>query len=307
MQPKMGSPFNIIFYADDSLKATTTAQQCFKLVDSLVFIFSDYIDSSELMKLSASSGLNAQPVKVSPALFDILVLSKFAYEQSEGTCDITVGPLVKLWRKARKTKEFPTDDLVQANRKLIGFNKVNIDTVNKTVTLLSSGMQLDLGGIAQGYIAQKVLDFLTSHHINKALINVSGDIVMSGAPPNTDGWTVGINVPETKDELLPKTLIMQNKAVTTSGDAYQFMEHKGKKYSHIVNPKTGYGITSQKNVTVIANDGTMADWLTKACSILSIKKAKKLAKKLGAEVLITQIKNGKISYHATKGFSMYWK
>ena len=307
MQPKMGSPFNIIFYADDSVKANDLAKQCFSLVDSFVIIYSDYIDSSELMKLSNSSGIKAKPFKVSPALFDILVQSEFAYEQSKGTCDITVGPLVKLWRKARKTNQFPTDDVVQATRKLIGFNKVSIDTLNKTVTLLTPGMQLDLGGIAQGYIAQKVLDFLTGQQINNALINVSGDIVMSNAPPITNGWTVGINVPETKDELLPKTLIMHNKAVTTSGDAYQFMEHNGKKYSHIVNPKTGYGITSQKNVTVIANDGTLADWLTKACSILPIKKAKRLANKLGAEVLITQIKKGKIKFHATKGFAFYWK
>ena len=307
MQPKMGSPFNIIFYADDSLKAKVFAQQCFNLVDSFVFIFSDYIDSSELMRLSYSSGSNAIPFKVSPALLDILVQSKFAYEQSKGTCDITVGPLVKLWRKARKTKQFPTKEMVQTARKLIGFDKVIIDTINKTVSLLKTGMQLDLGGIAQGYIAQKVLDFLSGRQINNALVNVSGDIVMSGAPPNTSGWTIGVNVPETKDELLPKTILLQNKAITTSGDAYQFMEHNGKKYSHIINPKTGYGITSQKNVTVIANDGTLADWLTKACSILPINKAKKLAKKLGAEVLITQFKNGKIIYHATKGFSLYWK
>ena len=307
MQPKMGSPFNIIFYADDSLKANVLAQQCFNLVDSFVSIFSDYIDSSELMRLSYSSGSQAIPFKVSPALLDILVQSKYAYEQSKGTCDITVGPLVKLWRKARKTNQFPTDKMIKITRKLVGFDKVKIDTIYKTVTLLKAGMQLDLGGIAQGYIAQKVLEFLSSRQINNALVNVSGDIVMSGAPPNTNGWTVGINVPETKDELLPRNIQLQNKAITTSGDAYQFMMYKGKKYSHIINPKTGYGITSQKNVTVIANDGTMADWLTKACSILPIKKAKRLTNKLGAEVLITQFKNGKIIYHATKGFAIYWK
>ena len=307
MQPKMGSPFNIIFYADDSAKANALAQQCFNLVDSFVFIFSDYIDSSELMRLNYSSSSQAIPFKISPGLLDILLQSKFAYEQSRGTCDITVGPLVKLWRKARKTNQFPADKTIKTTRKLVGFDKLIIDTVYKTVTLLNAGMQLDLGGIAQGYIAQKVLDFLSSRQINNALVNVSGDIVMSGAPPNTNGWTVGINVPETKDELLPRTILLQNKAITTSGDAYQFMMYKGKKYSHIINPKTGYGITSQKNVTVIANDGTLADWLTKACSILSIKKAKKLASKLGAEVLITQFKNGKIIYHATKGFSVYWK
>ncbi len=305
-QPKMGSPFTIIFYAEDSTKATLLAQKCFSLVDSFVFIFSDYIDSSELMKLSASS-FTGNAFKVSPALLDILVQAKFAYERSNGTCDVTIGPLVKLWRRARKTTQFPTKKTIQNIRKLVGFNKIILDTINETVTLLTPEMLLDLGGIAQGYIAQKVLDFLSSQQIKSALINVSGDIVMSGAPPNRQGWTVGVNVPETKEELLPKTLLLQNKAITTSGDAYQFMVFKGKKYSHIINPRTGYGITSQKNVTVIANDGTLADWLTKACSILPINKAKKLARKLGADVLITQFKRGKIIYHATKGFATYWK
>ena len=168
-------------------------------------------------------------------------------------------------------------------------------------------MQLDLGGIAQGYIAQRVIDFLKTKNIVNALVDVSGDIVTMGAPPNTNGWTVGVNVPEKTDELLKQKLLISNKAVTTSGDVYQYMEHDGKRYSHIVNPRTGYGITSQKNVTVIANDGTTADWLTKACSILSIRKAKKLAHSLQAEVLIAEIKKGKLIFHTTKGFGRYWK
>jgi thiamine biosynthesis lipoprotein len=233
--------------------------------------------------------------------------AKMAYEKSDGAFDITMGPLVKLWRRARKTKVFPEDDQVQLARNLIGFNNLIIDTVNKTVILLKKGMQLDLGGIAQGYIAQKIIDFLRSQKIDQALLNVSGDIAMSNAPPGSTGWTVGVNVPETMDELLPKTLQMQNMAVTTSGDAYQYIEHGGKRYSHIVDPRTGYGVISQRNVTAIANDGTTADWLATACSILSIKKAKKLARQLGAEVLIGEMRKGKLVLHSTKGFAVYWK
>jgi len=305
-QPKMGSPFTIVFYSEDSIKASLLAEQSFKLVDSFVFIFSDYIDSSELSKLSATAGKDSA-VSVSPAMFDMLLHAKKAFDKSEGAFDITIGPLSKFWRKLRKAKQFPADEAVQATRKLIGFNKLTMDTINKTVTLTQPGMQLDLGGIAQGYIAQKVIDFLSSRQIQHALVNASGDIVVSAAPPGSKGWTVGVNLPESSDELLSRTLLMQHKAVTTSGDVYQFTEHNGKRYSHIIDPRSGYGITSQRNVTAIANDGTTADWLATACSILPVKKAKKLATQLGAEVLIAEIKKDKLVFNATKGFAAYWK
>ena len=182
-----------------------------------------------------------------------------------------------------------------------------IDTINREVKLLKKGMQLDLGGIAQGYIAQKLIEFLNRRGVSSAMINCSGDIVMSDAPPGGRGWVIGINAPGMMHELLPRTLLLYNKAVTTSGDAYQYIEHNGKRYSHIIDPRTGYGVTFQRNVTVIASDGTTADWLATACSILSIKKAKLLATQLGAEVLIGEIKNGKLIFYSTKGFATYWK
>lgn len=302
----MGSPFTIIFYSDDSVQAATIANQCFNLVDSFVSIFSDYIDTSELSRLSATAGLN-RPVAVSPAMLDILMLAKIAFKKSEGAFDITIGPVVKLWRQARKTKQFPSPEIIKQARILTGFNKIVIDSINKKVILLQRGMQLDLGGIAQGYIAQKIINFLSKQHINYALVNASGDIVTTGAPPGTNGWTIGVNVPESKEELLTEKLLVQHKTVSTSGDAYQFMENGGKRYSHIIDPRTGYGVTSLRNVTVIAADGTTADWLATACSILPIKKAKQLATQMGAEVLIAEIKNDSLIFRMTNGFSLYWK
>ena len=306
-ESKMGAPFTVVFYSNDSLQAARVAKRCFILVDSFNFIFSDYIDTSELSKLTATAGINSQATSVSPALYDILLKSKKAYELSEGAFDITMGPLSKLWRKSRKQHQFPNDSTVKSVRNLIGFDKLVIDTVNKTVRLTQIGMQLDLGGIAQGYVAQKIIDFLHTQGINNALVNASGDIVMSGAPIDKKGWVIGVNVPETTDELLTQKLVLQNISVTTSGDAYQFIEKDGIKYSHIIDPTTGYGVTSQRNVTAIAADGTTADWLATACSILSIKKAKKLASSLGAEVLIAEIIKGKLVLNSTKGFSFFWK
>lgn len=296
-----------MLYADDSLQAIDLAKQCFNLVDSFNFIFSDYTDSSELGKLNASALTDTRAVKVSPALYEIIMLSKNAFDKSDGSFDITMGPLVKLWRNARKTKQFPDRKTMRSILGLTGFNKVIMDTVNKKVTLPMPGMQLDLGGIAKGWIAQKIIDRLRSLHINHALVNAGGDIVMSAGPPGTNGWTVGINVPESKDELLPKNLLLQNNAVATSGDVYQFIENGGKKYSHIIDPRTGYGIITQRNVTVIAEDGATADWLATACSILPVNKAKRLAAQLGAAVLITERVKGKLIVHATKNFAHYWK
>ncbi|MES2647091.1 MAG: FAD:protein FMN transferase [Bacteroidota bacterium] len=305
-EEKMGSPFTIIFYSNDSLIANEIAGKAFLLVDSMVTIFSDYIDSSELNRLCARAG-SGSPVVVSPSLFDIILKSKIAYEKSQGTFDITLGPLTKLWRNARKNKLFPTDKMVKEKRILTGFNKVKVDTVTKTVELTVGGMQLDLGGIAQGYIAQKVIDFLQLNKLNNALVDVSGDITTIGKPPGTEGWTIGVNIPGDAEALLTRQLLVSNKTVTTSGDLFQFMEYNNKRYSHIIDPRTGYGITVQKNVTVIADDGTIADWLTKACSLLSKQKAKKLVRSVNAELLVVTRKKTKLGYFSSKGFKQHWK
>jgi FAD:protein FMN transferase len=305
-QSKMGSPFTITFYDNDSLHAAVTAQQCFALVDKYVLVYSDYIDSSELNVLCAKSGTGI-PFHVSAVLMDIMLQSKTAFEKSNGSFDITLGPLSRLWRKARKEKIFPDEKMVKQKLALTGFNKIIIDTILQTVLLTQKGMQLDLGGIAQGYIAQKVIDYLKEKSINNALVNVSGDIAAIGTPPNRQGWTIGINLPQSNKDLLNKKLQITNKAVTTSGDVYQYIEHKGKKYSHIIDIKKGYGITSGRNVTVIANDATTADWFTKACSLLPVTKAKKLAHQLHADFLIAEIRKGKLVFYATDGIEKYWK
>ncbi|MBC7424627.1 MAG: FAD:protein FMN transferase [Ferruginibacter sp.] len=302
---KMGSPFTIILYAPDINQAVMVTDKCFELVDSLVFIFSDYIDSSELNRLCARAGKPSLPMTLSVPLFDILLVSKNAFEKSRGTFDVTLGPVTRLWRRARKENKFPSPEIVKEKLALTGCNKLQLNTIAHTAYLTQQGMQLDLGGIAQGYIAQQVINLLKNNNIANALVDVSGDIAAIGAPPGKSGWTVGVNVPDDKDEILKKPISVFNKSVTTSGDLYQFIYHNGKKYSHIVHPKTGYGITSQRNVTVIANDGTTADWLTKACSLLPVSEGKKLALKLNAALLIVEMKKGKPVLYATKNWGSF--
>jgi thiamine biosynthesis lipoprotein len=301
----MGSPFNIILVTDDSLKATNLAQASFALIDSFSHIYSDYDSSSELSKLSLNAGKGFQ--KCSPALWDILIQSKLAFENSLHSFDISIGPLSSLWRVRRKKQVFPDSLTIIETLDLIGLTKILWNIPNHQISIPKKGMKLDLGGIAKGYIAQKVIDFLKQNGITAALADAGGDIAMSNAAPSNDGWVVGINIPETTDDLMKKKLSLSNFAVATSGDAYQYIEHNGKKYSHIIDPRTGYGVNFQRNVTVIAKDGTVADWLATACSILSIREAKSICKKQHAELFISSLENGKITTYQTSGFKKYWK
>ena len=302
---KMGSAFNLIIVSADSNKANHLARKSYELVDSLNHIFSNYDSSSELSKINASAGL--LPYKMSRAMLDLVQKSQYAYIQSKGAYDISIGPLSSLWRKARKAKLFPEASTVLATKKLVGLNQVKINKRLGTIFLPNANMQLDFGGIAKGYIAQWVINFLKANGIQQALADAGGDIVMSGAPLNQQGWLIGVNLPETTDQLLNKKLQLSNCSVATSGDVYQFIEYKGVKYSHIINPLTGYGVTNLRNVTIVAKTGATADWLATACSILPIKEAKQLAISHQAALLITTLKNGKLVFEATPSFKNYWQ
>jgi thiamine biosynthesis lipoprotein len=295
-QPKMGSPFNLIFYADDSARAAQLAKASFRLVDSLNAIFSDYMENSELARLSNTAG-SGQSVPLSPLLYEMLAESKKAAQQSKGAFDITVGPLSRLWRQARREKKFPAKEEVLLAKKKTGIHHLMIDTGSRAAKLSAEGMQLDLGGIAKGYVAQKVVSFLQANGALSALADAGGDMACSNPPPGKGGWKVGINVPESETDLLAETIEISNSAIATSGDMYQYMEHEGKRYSHIVDPRTGYGVPFQRNVTIIAPDGATADWLATACSILPLRQCKKLVRRFRSHLLITQLEKGKVNYY----------
>lgn len=303
-QNKMGSPFHIIFYCDDSLKAVHVSNTCFMMVDSLNKIFSDYDSASEINRMGRDAYV--KPQKVSVELMHLLQLSSKAYKKSEGAFDISMGSLTQLWRYSKKQKIFPSPFAVDSAQKLTGFHHLFIDTLQQTLSFMAPGIKLDFGGIVKGYAAQKVVDYLSLQNIVSALADAGGDIAISNAPPQKDGWLVAVNVPESTTESWNKKLTLHNKSVATSGDVYQYTLHEGKKYSHIINPETGYGITSQRNVTVIAGDGATADWLATACSILPIGKSVRLAKKQHAALMIAYIKNKKVAVRKTKNFDLYF-
>jgi len=302
---KMGSPFNLVFYHTDSGEAISIAKECFALVDSLNNIFSDYTSTSEVGMLGSMTVVKDQ--KVSDELFAMIVRSKEAWKRSGKTFDITIGALTQLWRKAKAEKRFPSEAEVKTAKQSCGFKNLIINQTKRTISFKNQGMRLDFGGIVPGYAAQRVIDFLKSKNINIALADASGDIVMSNAPPDKNGWIIGINLPERENELWDKKLELKNCAVSTSGDVYRYTIHNGKKYSHIIDPGTGYGVTSQRNVTVITKYAADADWLATACSILPIKKALALAKKERASIFIATLASERVVAYKSKSFANFFQ
>ena len=302
---KMGSPFKIIFYHNDSLKAVLLPKECYLLVDSLNNIFSDYTLDSEVGKLTQLNPFHEQ--KVSDELFSMIMYAKRVWSMSHKTFDITIGALSHLWRKARSENRFPTDEEIKAAKQLTGFNNLILDPEKQTIAFKKKGMLLDFGGIVKGYAAQRVITFLKTKRVPIALVDAGGDIVVADPPPYRDGWNIAINIPESEFDLWNKKLELKQCAVATSGDVYRFIVYNGKKYSHIIDPKTGYGVTAQRNVTVIYKDGGTADWLATACSILRVKKALRLAREARAELFIAYFKNGKLVTRKTNGFDRYFE
>jgi thiamine biosynthesis lipoprotein len=302
---KMGSSFSIIFYHPDSAEAIAISKACFALVDSLNNIFSDYSSASEVGKLASMPIVKDQ--KVSDELFEMILESKQAWLRSGKTFDVTIGALTRLWRKAKNENRFPTDAEVKAAKDISGFENVMINETAKKISFRKQGIRFDFGGIVPGYAAQRVIDLLKSKKINIALVDASGDIIVGDAPPGKDGWAIAINLPESKNKVWSSNLELENFAVSTSGDVYRYIIHDGKRYSHIIDPRTGYGVTSQRNVTVINKRGADADWLATACSILPVKKALKLIKEEHAAIFIATLEGGSIITYSSKNFERFFQ
>jgi thiamine biosynthesis lipoprotein len=270
----MGTQFRIVIYAATAHAANLASQAALERIAQLDAIMSDYRETSELMLLSRSSGGPA--VAVSNDLFRVLAKAQELAEKSQGAFDITIGPVVRLWRRARRTGELPDTQRLSEAMRSTGYQKMYLDHSRHTVSLKSSGMLLDLGGIAKGYAADEAMRVLKQHRIRQALVAAGGDIVVSAPPTGEAGWVIGIAPLESTDTRPSRYLLLRDSAVSTSGDAHQYVEIGGVRYSHIVDPRTGLGMIGRKSVTVVAGDCTTSDSLATAAAVLGDREGAKL-------------------------------
>jgi thiamine biosynthesis lipoprotein len=272
-QLHMGVQARLTFYASDSAMAHTAARAAFARLAELDSVLSDYRMESELNRLCARSG--GPPVSVSPDLFRVLERAQVLARQSDGAFDVTAGPLTRLWRTTRRTGALPAADTLRDARDRTGWRKLHLEVRRQMVRLRTPRMQLDLGGIAKGYAADEALRVLARQGIDRALMVFGGDLVASGPPPETEGWPVEV---AHADPALPGLRLAYG-AVSTSGDTEQYVDIGGRRYAHIVDPRTGLGLTTRIAVTVLAPDGFTADGLATTLAVLGQRRGQRLLRR----------------------------
>ncbi len=255
----MGDAARIVVHAQDEQQARAAAAAAFNRLDELEAVMTDYRDDSELMRLCAAPADTDVPL--SEDLFGVLSHALRIAAATGGAYDPTLGPLVALWRKARADGSLPAPEALRDALARSGHDKLVLDARRRTACLTTPGMRLDLGGIGKGYAADAAAAVLEARGLTSYLVSLGGDVRVGEAPPGEPGWRIALL--ESGDE----EVVLVRSSISTSGDAHQFVEIGGERYSHIVDPRTGLGLRRQATVSVVATDSTTADALATALSV----------------------------------------
>lgn len=298
---RMGTRVRMVLYARDEMAGQRAANAAFDQIEELEEILSDYREESELNRL-CREGIG-KPQGVSPELFYVLEQAQKFSRLSGGGFDITIGPVVRLWREARRTQRLPAAAEIANARALVDYRNLELDAPARTVMLKRPGMQLDLGGIAKGYAADQALEVLQARGIRTALVALGGDIRVSGSPPGARGWKIQVENPDPDGRKPLCSVVLKDAAISTSGDTQQFLVVGGQRYSHIIQPASGMGLGAAAGTTVIARDGISADALATALSVMAAGDGLKMIESVeGASAfLIRRAANG-FEYFRSRNF-----
>lgn len=285
VRPIMGTRFSVTCYAGDRAAAEKAAAGAFSCAEEVNQAASDYLPQSELSKLASKpTGI---PIQVSPLFYELLAHSRRLAEATGGTFDPTLGPLTKLWRETRAHGRLPAPEALRSARAAVGWRHFSLDPESRSITLHRENMAFDLGGVAKGYAADLMLEALAAAGISRAMIAAGGDVRLGDPPPGRGGWRVAL---QTFDPSRPdRILILSNAAVSTSGDLYQSVEIDGVKYSHILDPGSGLGLTRRVAASVVADEAKLSDPLATAACVLDPGTCDGLRKLSGVRAVETRV------------------
>lgn len=290
--PAMGTIVEVQLQEGDASQNEKAFKAAFDEIRRIDSLFTDYNDSSAIGSLNK---IDSGRVTVNPEVVALIKRGLELSPKTEGTFDITLGSVVRLWGFKDGTMHLPAPDSIKTALDKTGIGKIKV--INDTLIEKKGEIQLDLSGIAKGYAVDRACAILDKMGVKNFLINAGGEIRARG-----EGWTTGIQDPFNERGIV-EVLYPGNKAVATSGDYENFFEVDGKRYCHLFDPKTGFPAEKVSSVTVLADDVTTADALATAFFILGIEKSKELIKNFpGCEFMIID-KNGK--RHYSPGFKDY--
>ncbi len=294
----MGTIIRIVLYAETEERAREASRAAYREIVAVDDRMSDYKEGSELSLLSRLSGQG--PQHVTDPMWEILEASGRFAEMTGGAFDVTVGPAVRLWRRARRERSLPERAEIGSALEKVGPSLLVLDPAKRTADLRKEGMILDLGGVAKGYACDRALAALASMGIRHAMVDAGGGMALGDPPPGRPAWRIQVG-PEGAGILL-----LSRCGVATSGDTEQSVELEGRRYSHIVDPKTGLGLIDSPLVTVLAPDGMSADALSTALSVMGRERGLRLAEDLpGTEALFRWREGGRWRSAQTRYFATH--
>ncbi|MFC6095910.1 FAD:protein FMN transferase [Flavobacterium qiangtangense] len=263
----LGSPFEVTVVAQDTIKANEFIDLAVAEVKRIENQISDWIPTTPISQVNKNAGI--QSVKVDDEVFQLVQRAIKVSELTSGAFDISYASMDKIWKFDGSMKAMPTAEAIAKSVERIGYKKIILNEKDKTIFLKDVGMKLGLGGIGQGYIADKVKTLLISKGCTSGIVNVSGDINAWGKQPDGKPWSVGIVNPMNKNKAFA-TFPLEDSSVETSGNYEKFVMFNGIRYSHIIDPRTGYPATGIVSVSVFAKQTEIADALATGIFVLGV-------------------------------------
>jgi thiamine biosynthesis lipoprotein ApbE len=313
----MGTVFEVTIYTADKYIAEKAFNDVSQEINRLDYLMSNYKKESVLSELNKNAA--AGPTDCNNELANVIEQSLQYSEITDGAFDITIGPLMKKWGFFKKQGRIPGKEELAATLESVSYKNIIIEEkvkkslsknpiTIKTVFFKNTGTQIDLGGIGKGYAVDMATRVLKQNGINSALINFAGNIYTFGTPPGKDSWVIGLQHPR-KSEGLLGSFEIKDKAVSTSGDYEKFFTINGKRYSHIIDPRTGNPVKGIVSVTIVADNATRADALSTGVFVLGLEKGMALIEKLTdvEGIIIYEDADSKLSTKTSSGMQTLFK
>lgn len=302
-KPLMGTIVSMAVVSQDARLAYAALDAAFDEMARLEAMMSAFRKDSELHRLNEEA--SRHPVTVSHELFQVIELSLHISQVTRGAFDITVGPLMDLWRFYKNEKTLPSSQALQDVLSRVGYRHVVLSSKDRSVFFAVPGMALDLGGIAKGFAIDRAVNVLKGHGMAAALVNAGGDILAYGTKPGGQPWRVGLQHPRDSRELLA-VLTMSDMAMVTSGDYERYFLVDGKRYSHIIDPRSGFSARETASVTVMAESAAYADGLATGILVLGVEAGMALVESLPGvhALIITEGSDKALELHVSKGFPL---
>ncbi|MEJ5996154.1 FAD:protein FMN transferase [Pedobacter sp. Du54] len=271
----MGSRFDITIVAADSASAEANIDLVIAEVSRIENLISDWRSTTQIGQVNSNAGI--KPVKVDSEVFALTERAIHLSEITDGFFDISFAAMDRIWKFDGSMTEMPSPEAIKKSVEKVGYKNIVLDKANSTIFLKFKGMKIGFGALGEGYAADRCKELMLKKGIEAGIVNGSGDMNTWGKQPDGSAWNIGITDPKNPTALLA-VVPLAHGAVVTSGSYEKFVVFNGKRYAHIINPKTGYPATGLSSVTIFGPSAEMANGLSTSIMVLGKKAGLKLLK-----------------------------